>query len=98
MRSITSKTSLDARQFELGQCVVTDGILETLTSSQVQDVLDRHVRGDWGEVGEEDARQNDWSLKNGERLMSAYTVDGTKVWVITERDRSATTILLPSEY
>ena len=62
--------------------------------------LIRHLAGDWGEVDAEDRNANEWSLVHGERLLSAYTMsDGkTKFWIITERDRSATTFLLPEEY
>lgn len=57
----------------------------------------RHVRGDWGEVGDEDWRENDFSVANGLRILSAYTIGaGDKLWIITEADRSATTLLLPS--
>jgi hypothetical protein len=63
-------------------------------------LLSRHVCGDWGEVCAEDARENDFSVDHGFRILSAYTLSttGVKVWVITEADRSATTILLPDEY
>ncbi|WP_404851334.1 plasmid related protein [Cupriavidus sp. D384] len=57
------------------------------------------MRGDWGELDDEDRAQNETSLITGKRLLSSYTLDtGTKVWVITEADRSVTTILLPDEY
>jgi hypothetical protein len=64
----------------------------------VVDALGRHVRGDWGEVCREDARLNDLALQYGDRLLSAYTIAGERVWVITEWDRSATTVLYPREY
>src|SRR5579872_5323300 len=58
--------------------------------------ISRHVAGDWGELDEEDRRENELSGKEGFRILSAYTLsDGTKIWIITEADRSATTILLP---
>jgi hypothetical protein len=61
--------------------------------------LSRHARGDWGEVDAEDKEANDLALEEGSRLLSAYTTaNGTKLWVITEADRSATTVLLPAEY
>jgi hypothetical protein len=61
--------------------------------------LSRHISGDWGEVDEHDRRENELSVAQGFRLLSAYTLStGTKVWIITEADRSATTLLLPSEY
>ena len=61
--------------------------------------LKRHVTGDWGELDEEDRRENEESIVHGLRLLSAYTLsNGTRIWIITEADRSATTLLLPSEY
>ena len=63
------------------------------------DFLARHVTGDWGELDDEDKAQNDFSVKNNLRILSAYTLQtGERIWLITESDRSATTILLPSEY
>jgi len=84
----------------LGQIVATPGALAALTAAGVSatSLLERHGRGDWGEVDREDWRANDWSLANGERLLSAYMAVGVVIWIITERDRSATTILLPAEY
>ena len=62
-------------------------------------LLARHLSGDWGEVCAEDAKENEFSLQHGFRLLSAYRLsDGTKIWIITEADRSATTFLLPEEY
>jgi hypothetical protein len=59
----------------------------------------RHTSGDWGEPDAEDLKENQFSLENGFRLLSAYRLnDGTKFWIITEADRSSTCILLPSEY
>jgi hypothetical protein len=63
--------------------------------------LKRHCIGDWGELDVEDKRRNDLALENGERLFSAYIKKGPKiwkVWIITEADRSVTTILFPDEY
>ena len=63
------------------------------------DLLIRHVTGDWGELDEEDKKENELSVKEGFRILSAYELEtDVKVWVITEWDRSVTTILLPSEY
>jgi hypothetical protein len=59
----------------------------------------RHARGDWGDVDAHDKRANDAAVKQGTRIVSAYVLDdGTRVWIITEADRSSTTILLPEEY
>ncbi len=88
--------------FDLGRVVATPGALALLTAAgeNPADLLDRHVRGDWGEVPPEDARENARSLKYGWRVMSSYPVGdaGERVWVITEADRSSTCLLLPSEY
>ena len=61
--------------------------------------LARHLAGDWGNVDEDDRKENEFSLEHGFRLLSSYaTPRGTKFWIITEHDRSVTTILLPEEY
>lgn len=84
----------------LGRLVATPAALDLLASAGVLPLtlLERHQRGDWGDLCADDARQNDEALKLGDRLLSSYTVAGGKVWVITEADRSATTLLLPEEY
>ncbi len=85
--------------FELGQVVSTPGALEALTREDIGKALARHHRGDWGEVDRHDWQENETSLREGFRLLSAYQgTNGTKFWVITEADRTATTVLLPSEY
>lgn len=88
-------------RFELGRIAVTPGVLMVLqeTGQEPTEFLARHQAGDWGEVSEEDRRENELSLREGFRLLSVYrTAKGVKLWVITEADRSATTILLPEEY
>lgn len=90
-----------AARFPLGAVVATPGALEALETAghSPTEFLSRHVAGDWGEVGSEDGRLNDEAVASGERILSAYrTKAGEKIWIITEADRSATTILLPSEY
>ncbi len=87
--------------FELGRVVATPGALEALTESGEAPLLylARHVTGDWGEMRQEDKAANTLALITGERLMSSYrTSRGTKLWVITEADRSSTCLLLPDEY
>jgi hypothetical protein len=91
-------------RFTLGQTVATPAAIEAaqqvFLAPQIgfMELLSRHITGDWGEVGPEDARANEAALKFGTRLVSAYTVNDIKFWVITEADRSVTTILLPEEY
>ena len=88
-------------KFSLGQVVVTPGFLEAMhkTGDKIVPFLLRHVQADWGELDEHDRKENEFSLQKGLRLLSAYKLpDGTKFWVITEADRSATTFLLPEEY
>ncbi len=87
--------------FSLGETVMTIGAKEALTESNQlpNEFLTKHQTGDWGTVGKADWRENDLSVKEGFRILSAYkTVKGEKIWIITEADRSVTTVLLPSEY
>ncbi len=88
-------------KFQLGQTVITPGALNALLScgESPSKFLAHHAKGDWGDVCAEDKAFNDEALITGTRLISAYTTtSGTKIWVITEADRSVTTILLPEEY
>jgi hypothetical protein len=84
----------------LGRVVATPGALKLLTEARAQpfDYLARHARGDWGELCDFDRRQNEIALREGYRVLSSYDVLAGRVWVITEADRSVTTILLPEEY
>ncbi len=90
--------------FPLGAVVATPGALEVLeeAGADALGLLRRHQTGDWGQVPACDARENERSVKNGWRVLSSYPVgseaDGRKVWILPERDRSLTTILLPVEY
>ena len=88
-------------KFALGHLVATPGALEALKEAAVGFLpyISMHQKGDWGDVCAEDKAENELSLKHGFRLLSAYTLPGgCKIWIITEADRSATTILLPEEY
>lgn len=88
-------------KFPLGQMVATPGALRAfeVAGENVMPYLERHAHGDWGELDEEDRRENEYSLTRHLRLLSAYHLtNGTKVWIITEADRSVTTVLLPEEY
>jgi hypothetical protein len=83
----------------MGHIVITPAAQETLSPRDIIHGLGRHSRGDWGELEEEDISANDQSLKSGSRLLSAYHGEaGARFWIITEADRSITTLLLPDEY
>lgn len=87
--------------FPAGQIVATPGALAALEQANRSplEFLSRHLRGDWGDLDQEDKTENELSLKYGYRLMSSYPVSETeKLWIITEADRSVTTLLLPEEY
>jgi len=88
-------------RFQPGYLTTTPGALEVLEDAKQSpmEFVQRHLAGDFGEVCAEDAAENELSIKKGFRILSAYrTNKGVRIWVITESDRSATTILLPSEY
>ena len=88
-------------RFALGQVVATPGALASMEEAGQNplDLLMRHQSGDWGELDEEDKAENELSVREGFRILSAYVLSTkVKVWIITESDRSATTFLLPEEY
>jgi hypothetical protein len=88
-------------RFNPGTVVATPGVLDALETNHQNAVhfLARHLRGDWGDLDPEDQQANDHALTTGGRLLSAYHLrNGTKLWIITEWDRSSTCLLLPSEY
>lgn len=92
--------------FDSRQTLATPGAIKALAEAQVarEDLLTRHFSGEWGDVDPDDAQANDHSLATGDRILSAHILPtGVRVWVMTEAasadgDRSATTILLPTEY
>jgi len=88
-------------KFSFGQVVGTPEALTAVAEAgqSASTYLARHGSGDWGELDPEDQKANDFALNNDERLLSSYVLPtGTKLWIITEWDRSQTTLLLPSEY
>lgn len=87
-------------KFELGRTVITRNALDTLDPEDVQTSLARHVSGDWGEeLDQFDRQQNESALVNGARLFSVYRDrHTTRFYIITEADRSVTTVLLPEDY
>jgi hypothetical protein len=88
-----------AAKFSPGRTVITPGALKSLDAESVRVSLGRHLSGDWGDLDPHDYAANERALVDGSRLLSAYRdVRGTTFWIITEADRSATTILLPEEY
>ena len=86
--------------FAAGAIYVTVGVIESINNEthRVIPLIGRHLNQDWGDVCEEDKQSNNQALINGGRLLSSYTLDDETIWIITEANRSATTILLPSEY
>ncbi len=100
----TDTADIGLARFPLGQVVAAPGVLALLEEHGVNlfDLLARHASGDWGDVGPEDSKTNDQALIFEGRVLSSYTlrpgVADTRVWVITEWDRSVTTALRPNEY
>lgn len=87
--------------FEVGQVVATPGALNTMTELDISPLalIHRHVTGDWGDLGAEDQQQNLLAIRSGVRIFSSYKLrSSVKIWIITEADRSSTTLLLPNEY
>jgi hypothetical protein len=88
-----------APKFLLGQTVVTPNALNKIPNDEILNALSRHVRGDWGTLDPEDLESNEQGLLKGGRLFSRYfTSRNVKFWIITEWDRSVTTVLLPEDY
>lgn len=85
--------------FRLGQLVITTNAQNVLAPGAIEQALSRHQTGDWGDLGDDDKHLNDSAVKDGGRILSAYrSATGVKFWIITEADRSSTTILLPEDY
>jgi len=95
----TTHPSRPRRSLPLGRTVATPSALAQIPADDITVALARHADGDWGDCGPEDWRENEFALDNDLRLFSVYQ-DRNKVkfWIITEADRSATTVLLPSDY
>jgi hypothetical protein len=95
----TKSAQQSDQKVPLGRLLATPGAIEKIGSEEIHEALSRHLKGDWGDVDKEDAQSNDSALVQGDRLLSAYrTQGGVKFWIITEWDRSVTTVLLPDEY
>ena len=92
---------MSSTKFELGRTVITPAARDALgeDESKVLHLLARHARGDWGDLCEEDVEVNEIALRADLRLFSSYNLpDELAIWIITEADRSVTTVLLPSDY
>jgi len=93
-----------SEKFSMGRLVTTAGVMERASSDEafakfVRKSLERHSQGDWGDLSDQDRRENEYALSKYLRLFSAYENDGLpKIWIITEADRSVTTVLFPEEY
>jgi hypothetical protein len=101
LNTTAKANSKPSPRFPLGSVFMTPGAIDALEEAGQMPVefLGRHQSGDWGELSAEDRKENEFSVTNGFRILSAYrTKASVKIWLITECDRSATTILLPSEY
>jgi hypothetical protein len=85
-------------KFRYGQIVATAAAAELLSEAQIGEMLTRHLSGDWGDLDDSDKQMNESALKSGERLLSRYIVNGEPFYVITEWDRSVTTVLRSQDY
>ena len=85
--------------FSLGQLVATPNAINSIPNDEILFALARHTQGDWGTLDKEDWNANEHALRHGGRLFSAYhSTQNIKFWIITECDRSVTTVLLPEDY
>ena len=92
--------AINSLSLPLGKLLATPGALSVLEKNSVRlfDLIKRHQAGDWGDIPPDDWTANDQAVQQGGRILSAYLTSGGRFWVITEADRSATTVLLPEEY
>lgn len=92
-------TLIGIAKFSLGQIVATTHVADNLSKEDIHNALVRHEQGDWGDCEDEDKEQNDAAVTHGERIFSVYrNSGGKKFWIITEADRSVTTVLFPEDY
>jgi hypothetical protein len=86
--------------FSLGRVVATPGALNALVEAGQDpgELLERHQSGDWGDIPREDAAENRRSVRHGWRVLSSYPIGSSRIWILTEADRSSTCLLLPEEY
>ena len=94
-----SATAVSAAKFQLGQLVATPNALDRLTQDDIRSGIIRHQSCDWGDLDADDRKENDLSFERGTRLLSVYHAsNGVTFWIITEADKSSTTVLLPEDY
>ena len=86
------------RAFEPGKIVATTGAISQFNGDFLAECLRRHLRGDWGNISKDDQEANNRAVQLGDRLLSVYLANDRKLWIITEADRSTTTLLVPEEY
>ncbi|MGR5116247.1 type I restriction endonuclease subunit M [Photobacterium damselae] len=102
MTILSQDESLDIKPiaFGLGVLALTRGVDDLLGGNHeaLIPMINRHINCDWGDCSKDDAIENNWATHKGYRIISAYEFNGEKIWIITEADRSTTTILLPIEY
>jgi hypothetical protein len=92
-------TVIDDDLFPLGWICITDQALAEIDNDDIRRAMERHAKGDWGEVEDVDIHENNFAIDKYLRIFSVYKdKKGKRFWIITEADRSATTVLLPSEY
>ena len=83
----------------LGHIVATPNALQSITQDDILAGIQRHQAGDWGDISDEDRMANDQALVEGTRILSVYrSANGTIFWIVTEADRSSTTVMLPEDY
>lgn len=93
------QAAITTRRFSLGRTLITRNALAKLSQMDVSQAMQRHQLADWGDLDHRDREANERALDKGGRLLSAYRSDcGEKFWIITEADRSATTVLMPEDY
>lgn len=87
-----------SKAFEMGRVVMTANASDQLDFAAIYEGLRRHASGDWGDLPDDDRQMNETAVKEGERLLSAYGEGEKRFWIITEADRSVTTVLMPDDY
>ena len=92
-------SKITKEKFPLGRIVTTANVARQLSQEEIHIAMGRHAAGDWGNASGEDKKLNDEAIESGYQIMSVYvSQEGVKFWIITEADRSATTVLLPEDY